>query len=168
VGLRDTLRLVYNSCAQYFFGIRRSEQILGYSARTLRLPLGRYYSFRICCQMYRMMSTRKPDYLYRGFQFGHSTRLSNLIVCRHHYAFNKVRLSEIVCLRQSGATLVRGSSEVNAVRLSRKLLTLNICDDPLQGRRERFCFLIYKTFRYLCHLVGENCVAYFCQNAAKK
>jgi hypothetical protein len=65
VGLRDRLRLAYNSCARYVFGIRRSEHISGYSARILGLPLGRYYSFRICCQMYRIVSTRKPDYLYR-------------------------------------------------------------------------------------------------------
>jgi hypothetical protein len=86
VGLRDRLRLAYNSCARYVFGIRRSEHITGYSARILGLPLGRYYSFRICCQMYRIVSTRKPDYLYRELQFCRSARLSNLIVRRHHYA----------------------------------------------------------------------------------
>jgi hypothetical protein len=62
VGMRDRLRLAYNSCAQYVFGTRRSEHILGYSARILGLPLGRYYIFRICCWMYRIVSTRKPDY----------------------------------------------------------------------------------------------------------
>jgi hypothetical protein len=39
VGLRDRLRLAYNSCARYVFGIRRSEYISGYSARILGLPL---------------------------------------------------------------------------------------------------------------------------------
>jgi hypothetical protein len=58
VGLGDRLRLAYNSCARYVFGIRRSEHISGYSARILGLQLGRYYSFRICCQMYRIVSTR--------------------------------------------------------------------------------------------------------------
>jgi hypothetical protein len=50
------------------------------------LPLGRYYSYRICCQMYRIVSTRKPDYLYRELQFDRTARLSNLIVRRHQYA----------------------------------------------------------------------------------
>jgi hypothetical protein len=63
VGLRDRLRLPYISFARYVFGIRRSEHISGYSARILGLPLGRYYSFRICYRMYRIVSTRKPDYL---------------------------------------------------------------------------------------------------------
>jgi hypothetical protein len=156
--------MAYNSCARYVFGIRRSGHISGYSARILVLALGRYYSFKICCQMYRMMSTRKPDYLYRELQFVCSARLSNLR-WRPRFLFG-VRFSGIVCLRQSGASLVRGGSD--AVRLSRKLLSLSFCDDPLQGRRERFCFSICKTFRYLCHLVGENCVAYFCQYPAKK
>jgi hypothetical protein len=88
------------------------------------------------------VSTRKSDYLYRELQFGRSARLSNLIVRRHHYAATAssigVRFSGIVCLRQSGASLVKGGSEVDAVRLLRKLLSLNFCDDPLQGRRERF------------------------------
>jgi hypothetical protein len=35
--------------------------------------------------MYRIVSTRRPDYLYRDLQFGRSARLSNLIVHRHHY-----------------------------------------------------------------------------------
>jgi hypothetical protein len=38
-------------------------------------------SFGICCQMYRIVSTRKPYYLYWELQF-----MSDLIVCRHHYA----------------------------------------------------------------------------------
>jgi hypothetical protein len=85
VGLRDRLRLAYNSCARYFFGIRRSELISGYSARILGLPLSTYYSFRICCQMYRIVSTWKPDYLDRELQFGRSAKLSKLIVRRHQY-----------------------------------------------------------------------------------
>jgi hypothetical protein len=36
--------------------------------------------------MYRKVSTRKSDYLYRELQFGRSARLSNLIVRQHHYA----------------------------------------------------------------------------------
>jgi hypothetical protein len=39
VGLRDRLRLAYNSCARYVFGVRRSEHISGYSARILGLHL---------------------------------------------------------------------------------------------------------------------------------
>jgi hypothetical protein len=78
----DRLRLAYCSCARYVFGIRRSEHISGYSARILDLLLGRYYSFRIWCQMYRIVFTRKPDYLYRDLQFGRSAKLSNLIVRR--------------------------------------------------------------------------------------
>jgi hypothetical protein len=76
MGLRDGLRLAYSSYARYVFGSRRSEHISRYSASILGLPLGRYYSFRICCQMYRIVSTRKPG----------SARLSNLIVRRHHNA----------------------------------------------------------------------------------
>jgi hypothetical protein len=76
VGLRDRLQLADNSCARYVFGTRRSEHISGYSARILSLPLGKYYSFRICRQIYRIVSARKPDYLYRELEFGRSARLS--------------------------------------------------------------------------------------------
>jgi hypothetical protein len=55
VGLRNRLRLAYNSCARYILGIRRSENTLGYFSRILVLPLGWYYSFRICYQMYRIV-----------------------------------------------------------------------------------------------------------------
>jgi hypothetical protein len=86
LGLRDKLRLAYNSCARYVFGIRRSEHISGYSFRILGLPLAKYYSFRICCQMYKIVSTQKPDYLFRELQFGRSARLTNLIIRRHHFS----------------------------------------------------------------------------------
>jgi hypothetical protein len=138
VGLRDRLRLAFNSCAWYVFGTRRSELISGYSARILGLPLGKYYSFRICCQMYRIKFTQKLDYLYWELHFGCSARLSNLIVRWHQYAatpssfFFGVRFSRIVCLRQSGASLVREGSEVDAMRLLGKLLSLTFCNDPLQ------------------------------------
>jgi hypothetical protein len=55
---------------------------LSYSARILGLPLGRYYSFKICCQICRIVSTRKPDYLDRELQFGRLAKLSNAIVRR--------------------------------------------------------------------------------------
>jgi hypothetical protein len=157
VGLRDKLRLAYNSCARalcirfvFVFGIRKSEHILGYSARILGLPLGWYYSFRICCQMYGIVSNRKSEYLYWELQFGRSARLSDFIVRRPRSLFG-VRFSGIVCLPQSGASLVRGDSEVDA---------------GMRRRKERFCFSICKTFRYLCHLC--HCVAYFCKNPANK
>jgi hypothetical protein len=132
VGLRDRLRLAYNSCTRYFFGIRRSEHLSGYSARILGLPLGRYYSFRICCQMYRIVSTRKNDNLYRKLQFGRSARLSNLIFRR--ITMPRRRPSSLYG-RQSGASLVRRGLKVDAVRLLKKLLSLKFCDVPLRRRR---------------------------------
>jgi hypothetical protein len=39
-----------------------------------------------CCEMNRIFSTRKPDYLYQELQFGRSAWLSYLIVRGHHYA----------------------------------------------------------------------------------
>jgi hypothetical protein len=118
MGLRDGLQLAYSSCARYVFGIRRPEHISRYSARILGLPLGRYYSFRICCQMYRIVSTRKPDYLYRELQFGRSARLSYLIVRRHH---NAATVSSVCFIR--GAVLwnylptsVRGESSEGRFR----------------------------------------------------
>jgi hypothetical protein len=59
---------------------------------------------------------------------------------------------------------VKGGSAVDAVRLLRKLLSVNFCDDPLRGRRERFCFSICKTFfdplvyecKQLCSSLCQN------------
>jgi hypothetical protein len=75
------------SCNWHIIRVRGMSLVfVGLSTYRATFPLGRYYSYRICCQMYRIVSTRKPDYLYRELQFDRSARLSNLIVRRHHYA----------------------------------------------------------------------------------
>jgi hypothetical protein len=88
--------------------------------------------------MYRIVSTWKPDYLYRELQFCRSARLSNLIVRRHHYAATASSFFVWgTILWNCLPTSVKGeSSEVDAVRLLRKLLSLNFCDYRLRGSRK--------------------------------
>jgi hypothetical protein len=50
------------------------------------MPLGKFFSFRICCQMYSIILSGVPGYLYDSIQFGRSRRLGEIIIPRHNYA----------------------------------------------------------------------------------
>jgi len=82
-GLQNRLNLAFNSCARYVYNIRSSESISNAASRILGLPFGKYLSFRICCQMHRIISTQCPRYLYDKLRFGHSSRLHVLHLPRH-------------------------------------------------------------------------------------
>jgi len=84
VGLENRLKLAFNSCARYVFNIKRSESISEPAKKIIGLPLNKYLSFRMCCQMYRIVSTQCPQYLYQKLHFGHSTCLAILHPPRHN------------------------------------------------------------------------------------
>lgn len=82
-GLKERLKLAFNSCARYVYNIQRSESISGPVSRVLGMSFEKYLSFRICCQMHRIISTQCPQYLYQKLHVGHSTRLAVLHPPRH-------------------------------------------------------------------------------------
>jgi hypothetical protein len=116
VGVRDRLRLAYNSCVRYVFGIRRSEHISGYSPRILGLlPLGTASGYADRCTGKCLLENLTI-----------SIGSCSLVARRGCLIWSSVSItmpqfSGIVCLRQSEARLVRVGSEVNAVRLLMKV-----------------------------------------------
>jgi hypothetical protein len=84
-GLRHKLQVAFNSCARYVYGVSRRDHIYdyAYSLLTPYLPSeGKFFSFRICCQMYNIISIEEPGYLHDSIQFG---RLGGIIIPRHNY-----------------------------------------------------------------------------------
>jgi hypothetical protein len=47
------------------------------------MPLGKFFSFRICCQMYNIISSGEPEHLQHSIQFG---RVGRIIINHHNYA----------------------------------------------------------------------------------
>jgi Reverse transcriptase (RNA-dependent DNA polymerase) len=83
LGLQNRINLVFNSCARFVYNIRGFESVSDAASRILGLPFGKYLSFRICCQMHRIITTRCPRYLFDKLHFGHSSRLFVLQPTRH-------------------------------------------------------------------------------------
>jgi hypothetical protein len=81
--LRERLKLAFNSCARYIYGISRYEHISSYTNRILGVPLDVYYSMRICCMINKIIKSGGPRYLFDELRFGQSSRLFNLLVPAH-------------------------------------------------------------------------------------
>jgi hypothetical protein len=76
--LRERLKIAFNSCARYIYGISHFEHISHYSNQILGVPLDLYYNYRICCTMNTIIKSGCPRYLYSELQFGQSSRCFNL------------------------------------------------------------------------------------------
>jgi hypothetical protein len=81
--LREWLKITFNACARYIYGISRLQHISEHTNRILGMPLDVYYDWKICCMMYRLIESRGPEYLSDLLQFGWSTRLRILITPAH-------------------------------------------------------------------------------------
>jgi hypothetical protein len=58
-----------------------------FANKILGVPLDTYYSFRICCAMFRLIRSGCPGYLFGMLQFGQLSRLFNFIKLVHKTAF---------------------------------------------------------------------------------
>jgi hypothetical protein len=68
------------------YGVSRRDHISDYAYSLLGMPLGKFFSFKICWQICNIISSGKPGYLHDWIQFGRSTRLGGVIILRHSYA----------------------------------------------------------------------------------
>jgi hypothetical protein len=78
-GLREKLKVAFNSCARYVFGMSRRQHISEHANKLLGVPLDVFYSYRICHTMYKLIKSGDPGYLHGRLQFGRSRRMLNLI-----------------------------------------------------------------------------------------
>jgi hypothetical protein len=77
--LRERLKIVFNACARYIYGISRFQ----HTSKILGMPLDVYYDWRICYMMHRLIVGRGPGYFSDLLQFGRSTPLRILITPAH-------------------------------------------------------------------------------------
>jgi hypothetical protein len=81
--LQERLKIIFNACARYIYGISRFQHISEYTNRILGMPLDVNYDWRICCMMHRLIEGRGPEYLSDLLQFGRSTHLRIFITPAH-------------------------------------------------------------------------------------
>lgn len=77
------LQLVLNSCTRYIYSLRKYDSISGYSTAILGCNLDSYTKYRWCIYMYKLITLRKPPYLFDKLSFSRSSRLFNLNIPLH-------------------------------------------------------------------------------------
>jgi hypothetical protein len=83
VGLSNRLRIALNSCARFIYHIPPGNPISVHTEKILGMSLNKYYSYRICCQMFKITNFISPSYLSDRLQVGHSLRTRVLHIPRH-------------------------------------------------------------------------------------
>jgi hypothetical protein len=78
--LRKRLKVGFNACARYIYGMSRFRHISPFSKR---IDIDTYNIFRMCCTMFKLIKGGCPGYLFDRLKFGQLSRLFNLITPAH-------------------------------------------------------------------------------------
>lgn len=90
--LRRKLNVAYNSCVRFIYKLRRYDHISIHADSIFGCSLEKYYDFRVCIALYKLIVTKQPNYLFRKLSFSNSLRTLKLNVTRRRtssmdYAF---------------------------------------------------------------------------------
>jgi hypothetical protein len=77
-GIREKLKVAFNSCARYIFGMSRRQHISEHVKKLLGVALDVFYSFKICHTMYKLIKSGSSGYLRGRLRFDRSRRKLNL------------------------------------------------------------------------------------------
>lgn len=66
------LRMCFNACIRYVFGLRKFDHISHLSTRLLNCDIFTYYKFRACYFLKNLMTKKCPTYLYEKLGFSHA------------------------------------------------------------------------------------------------
>lgn len=83
----NRLRVALNSCVRYVFSLNRFEHVSHLQNKLLGCPFTTFYNFRTCVNIYKIIKTKSPRYLYSKLQFMQNRRTLSLIIPQHssHY-----------------------------------------------------------------------------------
>lgn len=77
-GDRRKLTVAFNACLRFIFKLRRFDHISMHTDLIFGCSLMRYYDYRVCVTLYKIITTKKPVYLFRKLQYSSSLRTLNL------------------------------------------------------------------------------------------
>jgi hypothetical protein len=105
-GAWDKLRMAFNSCARYVFQKRKYDHISHLAIKILGTDIKSYLRMYDSIQLFKLIKSKSPQYLYRKLSFSRSTRTQNL------------NIPENTVWARSNSLFVRGVGRWNALSLS--------------------------------------------------
>jgi Reverse transcriptase (RNA-dependent DNA polymerase) len=85
-GNRNRLNKAYKACSRYVYGkVRNPDENFDPAKHIMGQTLDQLHEFRICTQMFKIVSGTGPEYLRAKLQSGRSVRTGVLIPPRHYY-----------------------------------------------------------------------------------
>lgn len=115
--LMQRLSVAFNSSVRFAFNLRMRSSLHPYIVRLLGLTLPNYFSHLTCCTMYKIITTREPDYLFGKLTFGRAVRTQLLILPRSRLkSYDGDFFIQGVKLWNSLPLLIRNLPSANAFR----------------------------------------------------
>jgi hypothetical protein len=75
------LEVAFNNCVRFVYDLRRYDQVSEYSTNILGCSLSKYYEFRACCMLFKIIKTTYPFYLNKNHFFDSSRRGGDIVCC---------------------------------------------------------------------------------------
>lgn len=79
----NKLRVALNSCIRYVFNLSRYSSVSQFHKTLIGCNFGNFHDFRICVQLFKIIKTKEPPYLYSNLQFLRNTRTRSLLIHQH-------------------------------------------------------------------------------------
>lgn len=83
----NKLRVALNACIRYVFNLNRFSHVTHLQDVLLGCQFSQFYTLRTCVQIYKIIKTNSPRYLYSKLQFLRNTRTLSLVIPHHSSAY---------------------------------------------------------------------------------
>lgn len=87
VGSVDKLRVALNACVRYVYNLSRYSRVSHLQKNLIGCPFVNFYKYRSCANLFRIMKTSSPAYLFEKLVPLRGTRTNNFRVPQHSSAY---------------------------------------------------------------------------------
>lgn len=79
----DRLRVALNSCLRFVYNLPRISRVTHLQKTLIGCNFSQFYKFRSCVNLFRIIHTKKPEYLYTKLRPLRSTRTKSFLIPQH-------------------------------------------------------------------------------------
>lgn len=87
IGSLDRLRVALNACVRYVYNLSRFSHVSHLQASLLGCPFIKFYKFRSCMTLFKIIKTKTPDFLFSKLTPFRGTRTRNFRIPNHSSSY---------------------------------------------------------------------------------
>lgn len=87
VAALDRLRVALNACVRYVYNLSRYDSVTNYQSNLLGCPFSQFIKFRSSVTLFRIIHSKKPNYLFTKLVPFRNPRTNNFIIPNHSSAY---------------------------------------------------------------------------------